>query len=67
MHLSRTDRDEFRLGVDRIMNKLFPPVLHFQFDLEYVPVFKTTDEQGSQKLVPVENTYVAGICFPTIN
>ncbi|XP_041369683.1 LOW QUALITY PROTEIN: uncharacterized protein LOC121383655 [Gigantopelta aegis] len=61
IHLTRSDRDEFRLGVDRMMSKLFPPVLHFQFDLKYIPVLEAIRESGAQQLVPRDNRFVAEI------
>ena len=48
----RDDRDEFRLGVDKMMtDKLSPPVLHSLFDVVYHKVVNENRE-------PVPDVYV---------
>ncbi|XP_052094600.1 uncharacterized protein LOC127730306 [Mytilus californianus] len=54
---SRDDRDEFRLGVDRMMtNKLSPPALHYLFDMEYHQVVKEKEDTG--QLIPIQDLYI---------
>ncbi|XP_071156571.1 uncharacterized protein [Mytilus edulis] len=54
---SRDDRDEFRLGVDRMMtDKLSPPALHSLFDMEYHQVVE--DNEDSKRLIPIPDLYI---------
>ncbi|KAL3870851.1 hypothetical protein ACJMK2_038886 [Sinanodonta woodiana] len=52
--LSRSDRDEFRLGVDRMMvNKVSPRLLHNQFEVVYYPVVQISkDINGEMTCIP---------------
>lgn len=55
LQLSRDEKDQFRLGVDRMMMDQIKPVMfHHQFDLLAVPVL----EPGT--LDPVPDLYVIG-------
>ena len=37
--MNRDERDEFRLGIDRLMHrKIYPILLHSHFDVKLVPV-----------------------------
>ncbi|CAC5373962.1 unnamed protein product [Mytilus coruscus] len=54
---SRDDRDEFRLGVDKMMtDKLSPPALHSLFDMEYHQVVKEKEDTG--QLIPIQDLYI---------
>ena len=56
--LSRDDKDEFRLGVDRLMtDKLLPSILHSSYHVEYTPVVE--EGRFGQKIIP--DVYVAGM------
>lgn len=56
---SRDDRDEFRLGVDRMMtDKLSPPALHSLFDMEYHQVVEDNEDSG--RLIPIPDLYIIG-------
>lgn len=56
LHLSRNERDEFRLGVDRMMSGLIVPILfHYQFDFEAVPVL----DPNTMAVIP--DLYVIGM------
>jgi hypothetical protein len=54
---SRDDRDEFRLGVDRMMtDKLTPAALHSLFDMEYHPIMVENEFTG--ELTRTQDLYV---------
>lgn len=57
--LTRDDRDEFRLGVDRMMrDKIAPCALHSMFDVLYTPIKEK--DQVSDTLTPIKDRFVAG-------
>lgn len=66
--LTREDRDEFRLGVDRMMlNRLKPCLLHSCFDVSYIPVVQklTVHDQGDPDTEEIPDSFVASkiYCF----
>lgn len=66
--LTREDRDEFRLGVDRMMlNRLKPCLLHSCFDVSYIPVVQklTVHDQGDPDTEELPDCFVASkiYCF----
>ena len=39
LEMNRDERDEFRLGIDRLMHrKIYPILLHSHFDVKLIPV-----------------------------
>ncbi|XP_050389478.1 uncharacterized protein LOC126808632 isoform X1 [Patella vulgata] len=60
LYLAREERDNFRVGVDKMMNeRLKPAILHYQFSVTYVPVVKENPQ--TESLTPLEDVYVVEI------
>ncbi|KAK3577801.1 hypothetical protein CHS0354_024845 [Potamilus streckersoni] len=61
MELSRSDRDELRLGVDRMMvNKISPLLLHNQYEVTYYPIFQISKDSNREK-IRIQDLYVIEI------
>ena len=62
--MSRDEKDQFRLGIDQLMhNKISPILLHFQFDLQDIPVVRYhTGDQGQPRMVVIPDLFVLGMC-----
>ena len=58
--ITRNERDEFRLGVDREMGWMHPCVLHDLFEVKYHPVVKVTSSNDATMRTLIEDTYVIG-------
>ncbi|XP_061189416.1 uncharacterized protein LOC133197411 [Saccostrea echinata] len=64
MNFTRDDRDEFRIGVDRMMtDRLRPCLLHSCFDVVYTPVVQRleAEDDGSQDLTNIPDLFVGKI------
>ncbi|XP_062584273.1 uncharacterized protein LOC134246028 [Saccostrea cucullata] len=64
MNFTRDDRDEFRLGVDKMMtDRLCPCLLHSCFDVVYIPVVQKpeSEDDGSQELMNIPDLFVGKI------
>ncbi|XP_059150934.1 uncharacterized protein LOC131937477 [Physella acuta] len=51
--LNQNIRDELRLGLDQVMTKITPAILHNQFDIKFIPVLASAQSPATDLFVVV--------------
>lgn len=66
VEMNRDDRDEFRIGVDRMMSdKISPCVLHSMFDVIYTPVVE--HDEHTNTLIAIKDRFVAEVAVKPVS
>ncbi|CAL1547751.1 unnamed protein product, partial [Lymnaea stagnalis] len=61
--LTKTIRDEIRLGLDQIMSNVVPPIFHMQYGVRFVPVVEPQLEMGNEQATESEELFVVVMSF----